>query len=172
MAGGFKKLDFSFSPDTEVYHSCSLVFNDILYVFGGTKQRRQISRVNGCGLVRVGTLNFDLDLGACTVSQNKILLCFDNSVSKGDQGRVCRKASTPTGLFSTIPESNYHHVRTAIASNGGKVYQLTLMRHKLCPCSLRIPNALHRVNPRRTLKWPFDGQQTRALLSAVILVLT
>ena len=27
-------------------------------------------------------------------------------------------------------------------------------------------------NPRRTLKWPFEGQQTRALLSAVILVLT
>ena len=88
-----------------------------MYVFGGESKERQISRVDGCGIIRIGTLDFDLVLGACTVTQNTILLCFDLIRSNG---RQCRKASSPTGLFSAIPESNYVHYRTAIAANGGK----------------------------------------------------
>ena len=118
MAGGFKNLEFSFPSDTGVIYSCSLVFNGVMYVFGGTTpHNRQISRVRGCGLVHIGNLDFSFYDGACSVTQNKILLCFDELKW---EGRVCRKASSPTGLFSKIPESNYHHFRTAIASNGGK----------------------------------------------------
>ena len=38
-------------------------------------------------------------------------------------------------------------------------------------CDYNLDTVRGPINPRRTLKWPFDGQQTRALLPAVILVL-
>ena len=116
MAGGFTKLAFSFPSDTEVYLSCSLVFNNKMFVFGGLNEKRQISRVSGCDLVRIGNLDFDFVSGACTIFKSQILLCFDWQSSKG---RVCRVASGPTISFSKIPESNYHHYLNKIASNGG-----------------------------------------------------
>ena len=121
MVDGFTKLDsFSFHSDTEVYFSCSLVVKGIMYVFGGSVSNgktRQISKVSGCGLNRTGTLNFDFYLGACTVTQGKILLCFDWAQR---EGRVCRASSSPTGLFSKISDTNHHHYMTKIASTGGK----------------------------------------------------
>ena len=116
MAGGFIKLAFSFPSDTEVYISCSLIFNNRMFVFGGWNEKRQISRVSGCNLVRIGNLGFDFCSGGCTIFKSQILLCFDWQSS---EGRVCRVASSPTTSFSKIPESNYHHYSTKIATNGG-----------------------------------------------------
>ena len=118
MGGGFTNLDsFSFPSNTEVDHSCSLVFNNSMFLFGGRNQKRQISQVASCGLKQVGNLNFDFGHGAVTVTQGKVLLCFN--WSKGE-GQTCRMASSPTGHFSRIRYSNYHHFNTKIASNGGK----------------------------------------------------
>ena len=116
--GGFTKLySFSFPPDTEYYCSCSLVFKDKMFIFGGEKEKRQISQVAGCGLYRDGTLDFDFRRGACTVFKSRVLLCFDFQNSKG---RVCRVADSPTGSFSKIPDSHHHHYMINIASNEGK----------------------------------------------------
>ena len=121
MAGGFTKLAFSFSSKTEIYESCSLIFKGIMFVFGGKNYKRQISRVTGCELERVGNLDFNFRKGACTMTLGKILLCFPYSDLKQEfvEARVCRIAHSPTSLFSTIPESYYGHFETQIASNGG-----------------------------------------------------
>ena len=117
MAGGFTKLAFSFPSDTDVYNSCSLVFNNKMFVFGGWSVKRQISQVSSCGLVRIGSLDFDFYNGACTIFHSQILLCFDWSQN---EGHVCRLAKSPTGLFSKVRSSYYHHYSTKIASNGSK----------------------------------------------------
>ena len=36
-------LEFTFEPDTEAFHSCSLVYSDEMYIFGGSLNPRQIS---------------------------------------------------------------------------------------------------------------------------------
>ena len=116
MAGGFTKLAFSFPPVTEV-HACSLLFNDRMYLFGGANEERQISRVTGCGLKRIGDLNFDFSEGTCTLMQSStVLLCFAWS---NYEGKVCRVADSPTASFKTIRDSNYNHYGIKIASNGG-----------------------------------------------------
>ena len=45
----------------------------------------QISRIDGCNVKRVGTLEFDFKWGACNTYQfdmEKILLCFQLSAGK------------------------------------------------------------------------------------------
>ena len=126
MASGFNKLcSFSFDFDTEVDESCSLVFKNEMYVFGGSLslsgKTKQISKVSGCKLVRIGKLDFDLNHGACTVIQkSKVMLCFDLTKNGGkDEGKVCRVSNSPTELFSRVSDSNYYHYLTSIASVGG-----------------------------------------------------
>ena len=117
IAGGFTKLPFTFDIGTEVSDSCSLMWNDNMYVFGGDNNKQQISRVSRCGLELISKLNFDFQSGACTATQGKILLCFSIS---NHEGRVCRAAKGPTGLFFKINDSNYNHYFTKIASNRGE----------------------------------------------------
>ena len=81
--------------DTEVYRSCSATLNGELFVFGGYNQKKQVkfihlnciydkkllevSKVNGCGLQRIGDLNYDFDYGTCATYNfpaERILLCF------------------------------------------------------------------------------------------------
>ena len=69
-SGGYDELNFNFNANTEVDGSCSLVFSNKMFVFGGANEKRQISQVTGCGLERIGTLTFDLRSGACTVIRN------------------------------------------------------------------------------------------------------
>ena len=118
MYGEFTKLAFSFPTDTEIFYSCSLLFNDKMYVLGGETKRRQISRVTDCGLRRIGNLDFDFNQGACSLMQSStLILCFAWSTK---EGKVCRVADSPTASFKKIRESNYHHYAIKIASNGGK----------------------------------------------------
>lgn len=66
--GGETKLpNFSMGDDTSVYGSCSLTWQNDMYIIGGREAySRQISRIQRCRLVRVGSLDFSLELGACT----------------------------------------------------------------------------------------------------------
>ena len=118
--GGYQQLDFEFGSYTEVFRSCSLQWQNLFYVFGGYKERRQVSMVNGHRLERKATLDFYLIRGACTVlNQNTIVLCFDEY-----EKDVCRQSNYPLGSFTKLPNSNYDHQYTRIASFDGnnKIY--------------------------------------------------
>ena len=87
--------------DTEVYYSCSAQLNGELFVFGGNNgdkrkqvlielshlyytcyHQLQVSKVIGCGLKRIGDLNYDFQYGACgtfSFPQERIMLCFGYS---------------------------------------------------------------------------------------------
>ena len=109
---------FMYGDETEVYHSCSVTWQNQFYIFGGDKKKNQVSMLNGCKLERVGTLTFDHWLGACAAANQKILLCFNLSVN---DGKKCRMASSPTGQFSEISSSKFDHQQTRIAVGEGKI---------------------------------------------------
>ena len=109
-------LDFKFGPEIEVFYSCSLQWKNQHYVFGGYKQPRQVSMVNGYRLERKGTLDFKIDAGGCTVlNEQTVVLCFD-----WRQTQVCYQSSNPLGKFTKPPNSHYTHWMTRIASFDGK----------------------------------------------------
>merc|ERR1711892_844802 len=55
---GFEDRDFNFEVDerSEVYNSCSLTWENELFVFGGYKRKTQISKVTSCRLEPIGQL--------------------------------------------------------------------------------------------------------------------
>ena len=67
---------FLYRADTEVDGSCSLMWQNEAYIFGGLSEKRQISKVGGCSLTRIGSLPFTFANGACTVNQGTMYLCF------------------------------------------------------------------------------------------------
>ena len=118
---GHVKMDFNFQGNIEVHQSCSVVFNDKMFIFGGKKEHRQIAEVSSkCGIDRIGDLPFDFVNGACTVIKGDyIMLCFD--IKQGYQGKVCRIDQSPTGPLDKInKESNFTHYRAKVASVDGE----------------------------------------------------
>ena len=114
--GGYQQLDFEFGEKTEVYDSCSLQWKNQHYVFGGNSEKTQVSMVNGNRFERKGSLDFNMYLGACTVlNEFTIVLCFDYY-----EDNVCRQSNNPLGSFNKLPNSNYNHRYTRIASFDGK----------------------------------------------------
>ena len=72
--------------------------------------------VNGNKLERKATLDFHFREGACTIlNQITIVLCFEMNETK-----FCRKSNNPYGSFIRLPNSNYDHKYTRIASFDGK----------------------------------------------------
>ena len=88
----------NFEKRTEVENSCGATLNGQHWIIGGYKKKRQvnhlrkshsnietvikISRIDGCNVKRVGTLEFDFKTGACNTYQfemEKILFCFGPS---------------------------------------------------------------------------------------------
>ena len=121
-AAGREDKDFNFEIDNkaEVKYSCSLTWQNELYVFGGSawQTNRQISKVTSCRLASIGQLAFEHVLGDCvSVAGNAIVLCFNNA--DGDY-KKCRMASSPTGEFSEMEQSRYEHIFTRIATNDGE----------------------------------------------------
>ena len=87
-------------------------------MFGGNKEKRQISRVDGCGLKRVGSLAFDFYKGACTtVNDDLLVLCFPYN-----DGKRCHKTNNPDSAFTQMASTRYKHLLTRIASVNGKFY--------------------------------------------------
>ena len=56
-----------------------MLYQDQVYVLGGAQQKRQISRLTGCEIERLGSTQFDFSFGACGVFDEKVLLCFDHN---------------------------------------------------------------------------------------------
>ena len=97
---------FQPGENTEAFYSCSIQWKNLLHIFGGLNEKRQISRLTGHKLERVGSLAFDLTGGACNVMANQyILLCFNlNGGSK-----LCRRSTDPLKTFTEEPLSNHEH---------------------------------------------------------------
>ena len=114
--GSYEKLDFEFDNDSEAVYSCSVQWQNHNYVFGGWKEKQQISIVNGNRLKRKATLSFNFVDGGCTVlNEFTIVLCFDSKETK-----LCRQSNNPLGMFTKLPDSNFDHKFTRIASFDGK----------------------------------------------------
>ena len=73
---------FTFEDQTQIWYSCSAVFNGEMLVFGGyynTGYARQWSSVGSCSLRSEGKLDFDLDRGACNTIQVKFLRSYNKN---------------------------------------------------------------------------------------------
>ena len=106
---------FRFAENTSVSVGCSVAFQNEFYVFGGGthNDRRQISKLVGCNLQRIGTLEFDHERGACTNFNNeKVYLCFDYNYY-----RACRLANTPDSPFVEAASTVHPHKQTSIAAS-------------------------------------------------------
>ena len=122
-AGADKDFFFDIDEEAQVYESCSLTWQNELYVFGGNSKKTQISRVTSCRLEPVGQLKFDHYLGDCVNVYNKVILCFN--YANGDY-KKCRMASSPTGTFFEMAPSQYDHGRTRIATDDGEFIQMSI----------------------------------------------
>ena len=76
-----RDIYFSIDNDAEVYESCSLVWQNELYVYGGYSKKRQISKVNACVLEKIGELTFNHNKGDCiNVADERIYICFNDKL--------------------------------------------------------------------------------------------
>ena len=64
----YRGFRFNWAPDTEVIQSCSINWEGEMYVFGGKNQMRQISKLSGCGLTKIGDLTSNFNFGACAAT--------------------------------------------------------------------------------------------------------
>ena len=116
-------FNFEFGENTRVYKSCSMTYRNEFLVFGGSEfyggESRQISKISGCRLERIGTLDFDHYEAACTgVGDKRIYLCFDY-----DYGHAivkCRYAENPLDTFTEARPSIYEHRSISIAASDCK----------------------------------------------------
>ena len=108
---------------TDGHKACSINWKNQLHVFGGHTEKRQISRLNGYRLERIGTLPFDHSLGGCSVMANQfIFLCFH--WSSDSQYKRCRRSTGPLDVFSEIPLANHNHHKTQPSCSESKSFCL------------------------------------------------
>ena len=104
---------FTFDDNSEALYSCSLTWNNHMYIFGGVSNRRQISKLVGNNLQVIGNLTFYFDIGGCTnMADRKLFLCFDLYDAKR-----CRWSTGPLSSFHNASLSSYSHYRTRISSS-------------------------------------------------------
>ena len=118
--------------DAEASASCSLVWNNRLYIYGGMDNERQISRLDKYSLLVVGALPFDFYRGACTnMAGRKFFLCFNTKNKKG-----CYWSANPLGDFQTVTLASHDHSLTRISSSESKLCFAGNMRaFDQLPCS-------------------------------------
>ena len=112
---------FERDQETAAYFSCSINWNNQLFIFGGhlTKHRRQISRLTGHKLEKVGSLNFEHRQGSCSVMANKVIyLCFG---LYSDDSQRCRRSTGPLEQFSEVALSTYDHAHTQTSCSDCKL---------------------------------------------------
>ena len=112
-------------PDTVADHSCSLVWENDLYIFGGPNNNsgnhlRTISKLFKYNLKKIGSLPFDFDTGTCTnMAGVKLFLCFDFS-RRGKASsllKLCHWTTEPLGSFQKVAESAFKHDQVKISSS-------------------------------------------------------
>ena len=115
--GNSREPKFEMLDETEAYRSCSVTFQNEMWMFGGFTEMRQVSKVVGCTLKRVADLTFDFHEGACTVGRNEVYLCFDNWQKNG---KKCWKSQNPQGEYARIADTSYEHSEIRIAASNGE----------------------------------------------------
>ena len=109
---------FQHDSNTQAYWACSVQWQNQMYIFGGSVSttKRQISRLFGYKVERVGSLSFDYSNGGCSAMNNQyIFLCFSN----GDYRR-CRRSTGPMNIFSEVALSNHNHQATKTSCTNSK----------------------------------------------------
>lgn len=104
---------FLYGDQTEVYHSCSLVWNNEMFVFGGEHEKRQISKVDSCQLTRLGSLSFDHQNGGCAATLHAVFLCFGTT---NDYHQCHMSHDGPLGEFKSL-KTIFPHRSTRIAAS-------------------------------------------------------
>ena len=132
-----KQTDFTFSTGTEVSGSCSVVWQDRMFVFGGYSQHYQISQVEKCQLKLVGQLDLvtaderlRMFRGQCTNVANKsVFICSPDTNDEPDETyKYCFKAVEPLAKFYKTRDSKYFHRETRIGNDGGML-DLSITNH-------------------------------------------
>ena len=73
-AGGQEELAcFEREDRTEALGSCSVNWQNQMHIFGGYTEKRQISRLSGFELQRIGDLAFDHYIGSCSLMANQFI---------------------------------------------------------------------------------------------------
>ena len=113
--GKSRNIKFNFEGNTSARPSCSVVWQGMMFMYGGPFHNKQISVVEECKLKRVGTLEFRMDTGGCAQRNNaEIFICFNHNEYK-----TCRRSVDPLGSFTKLPESTYGHGEIRIAVTSG-----------------------------------------------------
>ena len=92
-----------------------------MLIYGGYVERRQISKVVGCSLKRIGSLPFDHNGGACAAGGGFIYLCFSDFHA---HFKDCRRSKHPVYTFGRITNSNYGHRSIRLAASNGEVIMI------------------------------------------------
>ena len=104
---------------TEAYCSCAVNWRNQFHILGGLEEKRQISRLRGYKLERIGSLKFDHFYGGCSVMNNEhVFLCFNSG--DPDDYRRCRRSTGPLETFSMVSSSKHNHHQTQISSSDSK----------------------------------------------------
>ena len=86
LNGNFdRNISFEIESGVIVEASCGVQYKGDFYIYGGTfrtSDSRQIAKVIDCSLKRIGTLPFELYVGACAATSEQVFLCFDLQVCK------------------------------------------------------------------------------------------
>ena len=114
---------FTIADDVEVYYSCAVTHQDQFYVYGGISYKRQIAKVTYKSLVKVGSLPFDFQMGGCSSTTDKILLCFHYH---GDM-KTCYKTTNSIAQFEETRRSKHEHRSIKFASSESKFFIQTLI---------------------------------------------
>ena len=123
---------FKKGSTTEIFWSCSILWQNQFHIFEGASEKRQISRLNDYKLKRIGDLDFDHSPGpACGVMKEKIYLCFSGWSSP--ESRRCRRASGPLEKFKFDSYSIHDHSPIQLASSNSKL-ESNNVRSKLTIC--------------------------------------
>ena len=118
LAGGQEELTcFEREGATEASGSCSINWQNELFIFGGAVEKRQITKLSGQKLKRVGELDFDLKFGACSVMGNELFLCFNYVPA---DTRRCRRSTGPLDQFSEVALSTHGHRFIQISCSDSK----------------------------------------------------
>ena len=90
-ADGEQSTSFSFDGH-EVFASCGVTHENNYFIYGGDggkdasdAVRRQVLKLDNCGLTNLKPLTFDYNRGACGSSNGVIYLCFRQIASSVDE---------------------------------------------------------------------------------------
>ena len=104
--------------------ACSLVYNNLVYVFGGTGHETAVKKVDAENhLIEIGTLNHMFSKGSCGATEQNIFLCFDMYSSN----TTCFESEHPASVFHEIKNSFYHHGQASLSSTSNELLAVGYM---------------------------------------------